>query len=189
MGYKFFSQSAAVALKSNIFVKNINYICLHFIFKININMPYKWKDINSSKINFEVKRNTLFCTIFHSFKINFDSTVPFNPHRNQAKWSRLSCPFFREENWASRQVSDVPMSANLSSGRVEAKTQVFCPQVQHSSCVRYIFQNPVKILLKNGYYPSRNKDTTLIPINLWIFENKAVQVYWEERDYVLKYCL
>lgn len=92
MGYKFFSQSAAVALKSNIFVKNINYICSHFIFKMNINMPYKWKEINSSKINFEVKRNTLFCTIFHSFKINFDSTVPFNPHRNQAKRSRLSCP-------------------------------------------------------------------------------------------------
>ena len=129
---------------------------------------HKWKNINSPKINFEVKRITLFCTIFHSFKIIFVSIVPFNLHSSHVKWSRLSCPFFRGEYWMSKQVSGLPMSANPLNGSAS------CFQMKNSSWVKYTFQNLAKNLLKNRYFSRRKNNPTLISINFKIFKNKTV---------------
>lgn len=67
---------------------------------------------------------------FRSFKITFAFIVPFNPHGNQG----YHVPFTKEgTDCMSTQVQNLPMSANVLSGKVKAKIQIFCLIWKNSS--------------------------------------------------------
>lgn len=182
-----------MAFESNVFLKNIN--CT-FILKFYVYNLYKHKsiEINYFNINFEVKIN-IFCTnisihIFikmHSFKISFVSTFSFNPHGNHAKWSRLSYSFYRGGDWVSTQVRDLPVSAYVLSGTVEAKTLVFCLQVQHTNSVKYTFQNLIlkKTFLRNLYSSSRNNNPIWVQLNYRSLKTRQFSFIGKRRDMFL----